>query len=222
MNLNSIDFNELFSIENLAKQPKWTRALVCVGSAILTFALVTFGAFKYFEFVDQFQTQKDRENQKLSELAKKLEFKALADLYLAEIEQVNQLLLEVRKKLPRELNAANFIEQLNMNAMRAGIDVRQSMPLAEQSAGFYTKIPVRIEGCATYDQIGQFVANLSEIERIITLDNFGINSFVPVTQLPQGIEMLKNVPNVVVPNFDCGVSGRQAFSALIATYRYNS
>ncbi|WP_077928535.1 type IV pilus inner membrane component PilO [Wohlfahrtiimonas populi] len=221
MNIN-MDFNELFTIEYLAKQPVWLKSVVFLVSALATFLLVFFGAFKYFDFSAQYQAQKDSEDQKLNELAAKLEFKALADRYLVEIEQVNKLLEEVRKKLPRDLNAANFIEQLNMNALQAGIDVKKSMPLSPVSKGFYTEIPVRIEGCATYDQIGQFVANLSEIERIITLDNFGINSYVPMDQLPQSLESLKSVNNVTIPTFDCGASGRQAFSAMIATYRYNS
>ncbi|GAA5098965.1 type 4a pilus biogenesis protein PilO [Wohlfahrtiimonas larvae] len=221
MNIN-LDFNELMTIEYLAKQPTWLKSVVFVGAAIATFVIVFFAAFKYFDFPAEFQSQKDQENQKLKELASKLEFKALADRYLVEIEEVNRLLAEVRKKLPRDLNAANFIEQLNLNALQAGIDVKKSVPLAPVSQGFYTKIPVRIEGCATYDQIGQFVANLSEIERIITLDNFGLNSYVPRDQLPQGLESLKGVANVSIPSFDCGVSGRQAFSAMIATYRYNS
>ncbi len=221
MNIN-LDFNELLTIEYLAKQPVWIKAIVFLVSTIATFLIVFFGAFKYLEYADQYQAQKSNEDQKLKELATKLEFKALADRYLVEIEQVNQMLEEVRKKLPRELNAANFIEQLNLNALQAGIDVKKSMPLAPVSKGFYTEIPVRIEGCATYDQIGQFVANLSEIERIITLDNFGLNSYVPTSQLPQGIESLKGVTNVTIPTIDCGSSGRQAFAAMIATYRYNS
>lgn len=221
MNIN-LDFNELFTIEYLAKQPAWIKGGVFVCAALLTFIIVFFAAFKYFDFSTGFQTQKDDENRKLKELADKLEFRALADRYLAEIEQVNRLLEEVRKKLPKDLNAANFIEQLNLNALQAGIDVKKSMPLSPVSKGFYTEIPVRIEGCATYDQIGQFVANLSEIERIITLDNFGLNSYVPTSQLPQGLESMKGVNNISIPTFDCGTSGRQAFSALIATYRYNS
>ena len=218
----SVDFNELFTIEYLAKQPIWVRAIVFIVSAILTFAIVFFAAFKYLEFDTQFQAQKDQEESKLKELATKLEFKELAERYLAEIEEVNKLLEEVRKKLPRELNAANFIEQLNLNAIRAGIEVKKSTPLPSVSAGFYTKIPVRIDGCATYDQIGQFVANLSEIERIITLDNFGLNSYVPLNQLPTGLQSMQGVKDVTVPNFDCGASGRQSFSAMIATYQYNS
>lgn len=221
MNIN-LDFNELFTIEYLAKQPVWLKSVVFICAAVLTFIIVFFAAFKYFDFSTNFQSQKDNEDRKLKELADKLEFRALADRYLAEIEQVNRLLEEVRKKLPRELNAANFIEQLNLNALQAGIDVKKSIPLSPVSKGFYTEIPVRIEGCATYDQIGQFVANLSEIERIITLDNFGLNSYVPTNQLPQGLQSIKNVTNVTIPSFDCGNSGRQAFSAMIATYRYNS
>lgn len=221
MNIN-LDFNELFTIDYLAKQPTWLKAIVFIVSVVVTFVIIFFAAFKYFDFSAEYEAQKNNENQKLQELATKLEFKALADRYLVEIEQVNQLLEEVRKKLPRDLNAANFIEQLNLNALQAGIDVKKSTPLTPISEGFYTKIPVRIEGCATYDQIGQFVANLSEIERIITLDNFGINSYVPTNQLPTGLETMKNVANVTVPSFDCGTSGRQAFSAMIATYRYNS
>lgn len=221
MNIN-LDFNELFTIEYLAKQPVWLKAVVFFVSAIATFIIVFFAAFKYFDFSVAYQSQKDNEDQKLKELASKLEFKALADRYLAEIEQVNQLLEEVRKKLPRDLNAANFIEQLNLNALQAGIDVKKSIPLPPVATGFYTKIPVRIEGCATYDQIGQFVANLSEIERIITLDNFGLNSYVPSNQLPTNLESLKSVSDVSIPTIDCGSSGRQAFSAMIATYKYNS
>lgn len=221
MNLN-LDFNEIFTIEYLAKQPIWIKGIVFLVSIILTFGIVFFAAFKYLDIAAEFETQKNNENQKLNELATKLEFKGLADRYLAEIEAVNELLLEVRKKLPKDLNAANFIEQLNMNAVQAGIDVRKSIPLAPVKDGFYTKMPVRIEGCATYDQIGQFVANLSEIERIITLDNFGINSYVPLSQLPTGLQGIQTVPNVVIPSFDCSASGRQAFSAMIATYQYNS
>lgn len=221
MNIN-LDFNELLTIEYLAKQPSWVKSIVFIGATIATFVIVFFAAFKYFDFSYEFQAQKDKENQQLKDLAARLEFKALADRYLVEIEEVNRLLSEVRKKLPRDLNAANFIEQLNLNAQQAGIEVKKSVPLSPVSQGFYTKVPVRIEGCATYDQIGQFVANLSEIERIITLDNFGLNSNVPNNQLPQGLETLKGVSGVSIPTFDCGTSGRQAFSAMIATYRYNS
>lgn len=221
MNIN-LDFNEIFTIEYLARQPMWLRAIVLLVTVIVTFGAVFFAAFKYFDYAAQFQAQKDNENRKMQELASKLEFKALADRYLAEIEQVNKLLEEVRKKLPKDLNAANFIEQLNLNAIQAGIEVIKSIPLKQVSEGFYTKIPVRIEGCATFDQLGQFVANLSEIERIITLENFGLNSYVPINQLPTGLQTIQTVKDVNVPRFDCGTSGRQAFSAMIATYQYNS
>lgn len=216
----SIDINELFTVEYLAKQPAWVKILVFVVVALLTFSIITIGAFKYFDFSNLFQAQKTTEDQKLSTLASRLEFKAHAEQYLVEIEQINKLLTEVRKKLPTDLNAGNFIEQLNMNANQAGINVHKSIPSNSSSQGFYTRFPVRIEGCATYDQIGRFVANLSEIERIITLENFGLNSYMATSELPREISSRPGVGGVTVPSIDCKASGKQAFSALIATYQY--
>lgn len=77
----------------------------------------------------------------------------------------------VKKVVPEEKNADQFIRLLHDTAAGAGIEIRRytAMPVANHE--FYSEVPFSIDIDGSYDSVLRFFSRVAEQERIITIDS---------------------------------------------------
>ncbi len=216
--------NSDISIGKLANLPFPIRLLVALATMLAVAALVAFVSVVFVtKSKDELADLKQKEQDELAHLARLQKAQIEAETYQAAIDSAEKILEEIGRKLPSGINAASFLEQLYDNAQTNGIKVISSQPFATITKDFIEEIPIEITGCATYHQLGSFVANLSQLERIITLDEFSM--IKPVVYENKEFSKMTSVrPRISNSNDmsrECEQVNSLPFTAKISTYRYN-
>lgn len=214
---------DLLSISGLASLKASLRFLIIFCVFLVCTAIAAFGlVYLYKEYPTKFEQLAREETTKLDQLQTRQQAFILAKEYEKYIEEYEKLLVELKKKLPDTIGASNFLFDLHKNATDNNIYLSRRAPQTNKKhpSGFVEEIPIQIEGCASYHRIGDFVANLSNLERIITLDQFNMSN--PELSSNQGINYSNLGVNINVPRQSrCDdLGGGYPFSATISTYKY--
>lgn len=101
-----------------------------------------------------------------AELEKKLE------LYRAHIQRLEQL-------IPQTEEVPELLRTMAQNALETGVDLKTLRPEEEQPGEFYAKQVYEFGAIGAYHQLGQFLASIGSLPRIVTAQNL---SMVPTNQ----------------------------------------
>lgn len=219
----NVNLNEILSIRKLASLPLFIRLLIALGVMIVTAIVVAVVSVVFItRSTDELARYKQEEETKMAQLAKAQKAQIEAEVYQEAIHSAQDTLEEISKKLPSGIDAASFLKQLSSNARQNGIKVIRSKAYPTENKGFIEEIPIEIAGCATYHQLGSFVANLSELERIITLEKFAMSSHEIYSNRELGGMVsvkpaMRDASNI---GEECASNKSLPFIAKISTYRY--
>ncbi|MDW8245796.1 MAG: type 4a pilus biogenesis protein PilO [Sandaracinaceae bacterium] len=87
---------------------------------------------------------------------------------LAEREPLDRMHLRM---LPEQAEMASFLQDLNRLAEMSGLRVLLVEPRPEEPQEQYIRLPVALKLSGRYHQIARFFYNVSQLERIISMDN---------------------------------------------------
>lgn len=90
--------------------------------------------------------------------------------------QIEERFSEVLKQLPSKQEVPNLLENISAIAQQAGLSIENLELLPEAQSEFYIELPIRIRIQGTYHQMGEFVSGIGQIERIVTLHDYEVNS----------------------------------------------
>ena len=108
---------------------------------------------------------KNRENAQLREFEPKLQ-------ELNRQMAILQQQMEIQKKIvPDEKDADQFIRLLHDTAATSGIEIRRYTALPVANREFYSEVPFAIDVDGPYYAVLNFFQRVSELERIINIDN---------------------------------------------------
>jgi type IV pilus assembly protein PilO len=108
---------------------------------------------------------KNRENAQLREFEPKLQ-------ELNRQMAILQQQMEIQKKIvPDEKDADQFIRLLHDTAATSGIEIRRYTALPIANKEFYSEVPFSIDVDGPYYSVLNFFQRVSELERIINIDN---------------------------------------------------
>jgi len=153
-----MNFSEMSGIK------QW--ATVVVGGAIVTAALY----FTMFKSQDESNTaaqhaleEKVRENNELESYRPKLK---QMEQQLAELKQQ----LEIEQRIvPDEKQVSGFIEMLDGEAQKAGVELRRYTAKDTRSQQYYTEVPFDMELDGPYYSAVNFFDRVSKLERIVNV-----------------------------------------------------
>ena len=159
--------------DQLAKLP--TVARVGVAVAVLALTGVAYYVIFYGEVASAIEAAKSRETQLKGELgeARKAEFAYQKDL--AELTERQQRQRELNKVLPVASEYPAFLSAIQNVANVAGVDLIGWTPTPEVPEQFYVRVPMRLEIGGRYHQIAKFFYGVSQLDRIINLENVNLS-----------------------------------------------
>ena len=153
-----------------------------VGSRIGILLLLTIvvGLVYYFvsfngklEEIRQLQTKLDDKN-KENEMLRPYESR-LAELNRSLV--ILEMQIErVKKVVPEEKNADQFIRLLHDTAATSGIEIRRYAALPAGNHEFYTDVPFTIDIDGPYYQVLTFFSRVADLERIVTIDSMQMSN----------------------------------------------
>ena len=147
-------------------------------AAITAGVLVLFGAIYYFLFYTDLaqditaanQGQVQLKQEKESYEKRKKEYVA----YREELKKLQEEQRELLKALPKKAEIPNFISNIQEQAELSGLEVLNIKIEAEVPEELYIKIPVAMEVRGPYHSMTKFFKNVSELRRIVNIENLGI------------------------------------------------
>ena len=158
--------------DQLAKLP--VAARVGVGVAVLALTGVAYYVVFYGDLASAIEAAQSREHQLTSDLAeaRKAEFAYQKDL--AELNDRQQRQRELNKVLPVTSEYPAFLSSIQNVANVAGVDLVGWTPSPEVPEQFYVRVPMKLELSGRYHQIAKFFYGVSQLDRIINLENVNL------------------------------------------------
>ncbi len=158
--------------DSLTKLPVLARtgvAFVVLGLTGVAYYVVFYG-----ELSSAIEAAKSREHQLKGELAdaRKAEFAYQKDL--AELTDKQQSQRELNRVLPLQSEYPAFLSALQNVANVAGVQLTAWTPSPEVPEQFYVRVPMKLELLGRYHQIAKFFYGVSQLDRIINLENVNL------------------------------------------------
>jgi type IV pilus assembly protein PilO len=167
-------------------------------------ALVLGGAYYQFLYADLSdsiageETAKARLTQELTTYEqRRIEYLA----YRNELKQLQEEQRELLRVLPKKDEIASFMSSIQEQAELSGLELLTFAPDAETFEELYVKIPIKMEVRGGFHSITKFFKNVSELRRIVTVENLNL--------LPE-------------PGKDASAPPRLKAKFIAATYRYQN
>jgi type IV pilus assembly protein PilO len=160
--------------DQIAKLPAFAR--IGFGVAVLALTGVAYYVVFYGELASAIEAAKSREQQLATELAeaRKSEFAYNKDL--AELTDRQQRQRELNKVLPLTAEYPAFLSAVQNVANVAGVELVAWTPSPEAPEQFYVRVPMKVELSGRYHQIAKFFYGVSQLDRIINLENVSVKS----------------------------------------------
>jgi type IV pilus assembly protein PilO len=97
----------------------------------------------------------------------------VADLprFEAEYEQLHQRWSLAAELLPADRQLAVLLRKITLAAEQTGVQFMVFKPAGAKSEQYYTELPLQVQVNGGYHQVGSFLAELANMQRIITVSN---------------------------------------------------
>lgn len=201
------DFNNI-DFKNIANLP-WPVKAVLLG---VFFVIVLAGG--YFVLWSPALEELDLAKQKESELKTQyMDKKRQAfnlDAYKQQMVDVEKTFGALLKQLPEKSQMDGLLTDINQAGLSRGLEFELFKPNPEVISEVYAETPITIKVIGSYQNIGQFAAEISRLSRIVTLNNVHITT----------IDAEAKDSNVNKKDTRAAKDDRLVMEALAKTYRY--
>jgi type IV pilus assembly protein PilO len=164
------------------------------GAITVALVAVLFGVYYLLFYTDLAQGiasaeagQTQLRTEKESYEKRKREYVAYRD----ELRKLQEEQRELLKALPKKAEIPSFISSMQEQAELSGLEVLTMTIDAEAPEELYVRIPVRMEVRGSYHSLTKFFKNVSELRRIVNIENFGLNLDGPANLENNGAPKLR-------------------------------
>ncbi|GAA3540872.1 type 4a pilus biogenesis protein PilO [Zobellella aerophila] len=172
MNWQKINELEL-DFDNIGQWPRAARIV-----AILIVCVLLSAAFGYLFIGDSIKGLEQARTQelKLKEVfEEKARLAVLLPEYRLQVAELEEQLAEQLKKLPNSLEIAGLLDDISFIATDNGLQLQRINWEPENPNDFTTELPMRIIVSGDYHQLGNFVADIAALPRIVVIDSFDVS-----------------------------------------------
>lgn len=166
---------ELKNIEP-SKPGGWPWLVKLIAFATMFLVVVAAGAF--FDWQDQYENLKRirQEEGALKEtyLVKKRQAINL-DIIKKQLLDTQQSFGALLKQLPSKSEMDALLTDINQAGLGRGLQFELFRPGAEVPTGVFTEQPIAIKVTGSYDDLGNFASDVSQLPRIVTLNDIRIS-----------------------------------------------
>jgi type IV pilus assembly protein PilO len=149
-----------------------TPAKIGVTLAVALVIGLVYYQFEYADLSDSItasSASRPAAHEKASYEQRKVEYLA----YRNELQQLQEEQRELLRVLPKKDEIASFLSSIQEQAELSGLEVLD-FARAELPEELYVKIPVRMEVRGGFHAITKFFKNVSELQRIVNIENFSL------------------------------------------------
>ena len=152
-----------------------TPVKIAATAALVALILGIYGGLFYLDIQDQIKGAQSRQQQLKGEKDNYEKRKREYQAYRTELTQLQQEQRELLKALPKKAEIPTFLSNLQEQAELAGLEIISLTIEAENPMELYIRIPVRIEVRGSYHSITKFFKNLSELPRIVNVEDLSLS-----------------------------------------------
>lgn len=180
---------ELKNIEP-SKPGGWPWFVKLIAFATMFLVVVAAGAF--FDWQDQYENLKRirQEEGALKEtyLVKKRQAINL-DIIKKQLLDTQQSFGALLKQLPNKSEMDALLTDINQAGLGRGLQFELFRPGAEVPTGVFTEQPIAIKVTGSYDDLGNFASDVSQLPRIVTLNDIRISPLAGTAGAPGGLTL---------------------------------
>ena len=147
-----------------------------IGAITLLF-LVLMGLATYFGWLPQYDEFEAKEKQEVvlrQEYSTKKAQAINLDLYVQQLKEVEQQFGALLRQLPSKSEMDALLSDINQAGLGRGLQFELFKPSVERLQDFYAELPVDLRVTGSYHDIGAFTSDVSQLSRIVTLNDIAI------------------------------------------------
>ncbi len=191
--LAQFDFKQL----DFKEVGEWPKAVRIIFAIIFIIILFGFGYFVQFKKMDtQLNNEVKKETKIYEQVERKIYEASHLEAYKKQIEQMNEMFVDSAAKLPVQIEMSGLVKDISESGLKYGLEFDKIVLVDEKESSFYIELPIEITVRGTYHAFGQFLNDLTQLSRIITIHDFSISPY------PKSQDLLE-------------------MTVLINTYKYN-
>lgn len=145
--------------------------------AVTLLILVLMGLATYFGWMPQYDELEAKRNQEVTLRQEYSTKKAQAinlDLYVQQLKEVEQQFGALLRQLPSKSEMDALLSDINQAGLGRGLQFELFKPSVERQQDFYAELPVDLRVTGNYHDIGAFTSDVSQLSRIVTLNDISI------------------------------------------------
>jgi type IV pilus assembly protein PilO len=164
--------NQDIRMDNLGSWPKSLRlSIILMTGAILLFLAYTFIINNQ---LGTLTTLKMNEQQLKEMLAKKQQIAVNLASYQTQTKTLENTAEQLSRQLPLQSEIPSLLENISKLAQSNGLLIKLVRPLETSPHQYYVAIPLYMSVTGTYQEIVNFIATLSSMNRIVTISDFSL------------------------------------------------
>jgi type IV pilus assembly protein PilO len=160
-----------------AKTRNLVLTVLMVGAGLYFFLATDYLPFGYRPTAKRIQALRSDYEKKSSDLARARQ--AVADLprFQAEYTALHERYEMAAELLPAERELPGLLRKITLAGQQAGVVFQLVRPEPPVARTHYTELPIYITVRGGYHQVGQFLAQLANLERIVNVGTVNLASF---------------------------------------------
>jgi len=162
------------------KNPGTQKLILSVVLGIAILAMFFFTHFLPFGYQPQreaLNVLKTEYDKKSTELARARATVSDLPRFEAEYERLHERWIQAAELLPTDRQIPVLLRRITLSAQQTGVEFVVFRPNPARTAQYYTELPMQLSVFGGYHQIGSFVAELSNMRRIITIGNLNLKAY---------------------------------------------
>jgi type IV pilus assembly protein PilO len=160
------------ALQKLLRLKTPVKIAVTAGLVLAIFGV--YGGLFYLDIQDQIKGARARQQQLQTEKENYQKRQREYQAYRTELTQLQQEQRELLKALPKKAEIPTFLSNIQEQAELSGLEIVSLTIEAENPQELYIRIPIRIEVRGTYHSVTKFFKNLSELPRIVNVENLSL------------------------------------------------
>ena len=152
-----------------------------IGAVLLLFVILM-GLAAYFGWSPQYDDLESKEKQELvlrQEYSSKKSQAINLDLYIQQLKEVEQQFGTLLRQLPSKSEMDALLSDINQAGLGRGLQFELFKPSSERLQDFYAEMPVDLRVTGSYHDIAAFTSDVSQLSRIVTLNDVAITNKDP-------------------------------------------
>lgn len=180
--------DELRSLDtaNIGSWPLWVYVLCCLLLAGLIIGLGQNYLIKpKREQLAQAELEEPQLKQRFEIRQRKV---ANLDAYKAQLAEMERTFGSMLRQLPSKAEIANLLNDISQTRVASGLEEELFRPQTEVTREFYAEVPNTLVVVGKYHEIADFVSNVAQLPRIVTLHDIEITPLQATNKDPDKTE----------------------------------